>query len=46
MSKVCNSKARDDVEPGSKPEVGIVQKHGDDFEDYKHCVLVISDQEE
>lgn len=46
MNKVCNSKAIEDVEPGSKPEVGIVQKHDDDFEEYKHCVLVLSDPEE
>lgn len=46
MSKVGNSKTIEDVEPGSKPKVEIVQEHDGDFEEYEHCVLVVSDPEQ
>lgn len=42
VSKVGNFKATDDIKPDGEPEVGIVQKHGEDFEKHMHCVLVIS----
>lgn len=42
MSKVGNFKAIEGIKPDGESEVGIVQKHGEDFEKYMHCVLVIS----
>lgn len=40
MSIVGSFKAMEDIEPDGEPEVGIVRKHGEDFERYMHCVLV------
>lgn len=42
MSKVGNFEAIEDIKPDGEPEVGLVQKHGEDVEKYRHCVLVIS----
>lgn len=43
IAKVCNFNTVEDGEPGSKPEVGVVHKHADDFERDVYCVLVLSD---
>lgn len=46
MIEVCNSKTIEDFEPGSKPEIGMVQKDSDYFEEDIHCVLVINNSEQ
>ena len=46
VSKACDSETIEDIEPGSKPEVGVIQKHDNGFEKYVYSFFIVDDPEQ